>query len=80
MGAPVISADCPSGPADIIQHGVNGRLVPVEDVRTLAQTMADLIAEPQLRESLGREASNVRQNFRQELIMGRWEECIRGGQ
>jgi len=78
MGAPVISADCPSGPADIIQHGINGRLVPVEDVRALAQAMAGLIAEPQLRESLGWEASNVRQNFRQDLIMGRWEECLRG--
>ena len=80
MGAPVISADCRSGPADMIQDGVNGRLVPVEDVTTLAQVMAELMAEPKLRESLGREATKVRQSFRQDLIMDRWEKCLRGSQ
>jgi len=80
MGAPVISADCHSGPADMIQDGVNGRLVPVEDVTTLARVMAELMAEPKLRESLGREASKVRQSFRQDLIMDRWEECLLGSQ
>lgn len=80
MGAPVISADCRSGPADMIQDGINGRLVPVEDVTTLARVMAELIAEPRLCKSLGREASKVRQSFRQDLIMDRWEECLRGSQ
>ena len=80
MGAPVISAACRSGPADMIQDGVNGRLVPVEDVTTLAQVMAELMAEPKLRESLGREASKVRESFRQDLIMDRWEKCLRGSQ
>ena len=30
LGAAVISTDCPSGPADMIEDGVNGRLVPIE--------------------------------------------------
>ena len=80
VGAPVISADCPSGPADLIQDGVNGRLVPVEDVTSLARVMAELMADPKAREILGNEATKVRQLFRQDLIMDRWEECVRGKQ
>ena len=76
MGATVICADCPSGPSDLIEDGVNGRLVPVEDVAALAQVMGELMGQPQIRECLGREARKVRQRFRQDLIMAQWEACL----
>jgi glycosyltransferase involved in cell wall biosynthesis len=76
MGAPVISNDCPSGLSDLIDDGINGRLVPVEDVVALAQTMTELMSQPQIRERLGREAVNVRQRYRQDLIMAQWDACL----
>jgi GalNAc-alpha-(1->4)-GalNAc-alpha-(1->3)-diNAcBac-PP-undecaprenol alpha-1,4-N-acetyl-D-galactosaminyltransferase len=76
MGAAVISADCPSGPAELIEDGISGRLVPVEDVATLAQVMTELMSRQDVRERLGREASKVRARFRQDLIMAQWEECL----
>lgn len=76
MGVAVICADCRSGPSELIQEGVNGRLVPVDDVRRLADVMAEMMASPQLRESLGREASRVRERYAQAGIMQRWEECL----
>ncbi|MEO1202475.1 MAG: glycosyltransferase family 4 protein [Pseudomonadota bacterium] len=79
MGAPVISADCPAGPAEIIQDGVNGRLVPVDDVSALASTMAELMSRPELRARLGQEAVKVRQRFRQEAVMRQWEACLLPG-
>jgi GalNAc-alpha-(1->4)-GalNAc-alpha-(1->3)-diNAcBac-PP-undecaprenol alpha-1,4-N-acetyl-D-galactosaminyltransferase len=76
MGAAVISADCPSGPADLIEDGVNGRLVPTENVDALTGAMAELMSQEDMRERLGREALKVRERYHQDLIMVRWEACL----
>ena len=76
MGAPVIAADCPSGPSDLIEDGVNGRLVPVEDVATLGKVMAELMSQRALRDTLGREAAKSRHLYNQDAIMAKWEACL----
>lgn len=69
MGAPVISTDCHSGPAEIISDGMNGRLVPVDDVQALAECMQELLADESMRTRLGLQAVRVRERFSQEKIM-----------
>jgi len=76
LGAAVISADCRSGPAELIQDGVNGRLVPVEDVNALATAMAELMASPDERARLGQAAYSVRDRYRQDTVMNLWEACL----
>jgi glycosyltransferase involved in cell wall biosynthesis len=46
-GAPVISADCPSGPAEILENGRYGRLVPVKDVEAMAGAISATLRETQ---------------------------------
>jgi glycosyltransferase involved in cell wall biosynthesis len=38
-GVPIVSTDCPSGPADVLAGGHFGQLVPVDDVDALAAAM-----------------------------------------
>lgn len=71
-GCPIVSTDCPSGPAEILDGGKYGRLVPVDDSAAMAAAVrATLDAPPparQLRErgaafSPGRAATAYRRIF-----------------
>jgi glycosyltransferase involved in cell wall biosynthesis len=44
LRTPVISTDCPSGPLEILDNGKYGKLVPVDDPRTLAQAIQSFLA------------------------------------
>jgi glycosyltransferase involved in cell wall biosynthesis len=45
-GTPVVSTDCPSGPAEILDGGTYGTLVPVGDDAALAETLARALEAP----------------------------------
>lgn len=45
-GCPVVSTDCPSGPAEILDGGVYGPLVPVGDDAALAKAIFSVLERP----------------------------------
>ncbi len=49
LGVPVVATDCPSGPGEIIRHGVNGFLVPVQDHHAMAGAIRQLLEDAELR-------------------------------
>lgn len=51
-GVPVISTDCLSGPAEILENGRYGKLVPIRDPDAMAAAMTASLAEPHDREKL----------------------------
>lgn len=46
VGTPVVATDCPSGPAEILEQGKYGQLVPVGDVERLADAMLMTLGDP----------------------------------
>lgn len=51
-GCPVVSTDCPSGPAEILEQGRFGRLVAVGDVAALADAIVWTLDNPPERDGL----------------------------
>ena len=52
VGCPLVSTDCPSGPAEILDGGKRGRLVPVGDAAAMAEALLDSLENPPDREVL----------------------------
>jgi glycosyltransferase involved in cell wall biosynthesis len=72
----VISTDCPNGPRDIVRDGVDGLLIPPNDVNALAKGMDRLMADPMERQCLGASAVEVVERFSIEKIMSMWDELV----
>jgi glycosyltransferase involved in cell wall biosynthesis len=62
-GVPVVSTDCPLGPAEIIEHGVDGLLVPVDDTQAMAAALAELIDDRPARLRMGEAARASARRF-----------------
>ena len=51
-GCPVVSTDCPSGPAEVLDHGKYGTLVPIGDVRAMKDALVAALDAPPPADSL----------------------------
>jgi glycosyltransferase involved in cell wall biosynthesis len=56
-GCPVVSTDCPSGPAEVLKNGAFGTLVPVGNDKALAEAILAVLDKPPERERLRARAS-----------------------
>lgn len=72
-GVPPVSFACPSGPRDIITHGVDGLLVENGNIDHLAQNICTLIENEDLRKVMGGNARESVKRFRKEVIMAEWK-------
>lgn len=58
FGLPIVSTDCPSGPAEILDNGTYGSLVPVGDAGALAAAMSAALDAPHDADTLKRRAAD----------------------
>jgi len=77
LGRAVIACDCDYGPRDIVRDGVDGVLVPPEDVEALAATIDALLGDSGRRASLGQRAVEVRERFAIGAVSERWDKLFR---
>ena len=71
-GLPIVSFSCPCGPVDLVSTSV-GRLVPVGDIKQLAQKLILLMEDQNLRKELGDNARKEIRQYLQSEIMIKWD-------
>jgi glycosyltransferase involved in cell wall biosynthesis len=76
LGLPVVSFDCPTGPAEVIEDGRSGVLVPDGDVGALADAMLAVVEDADYRRALAAGAAERAKDYALDSIGARWEELI----
>ena len=71
-GLPVVSFDCPCGPSDLINNGINGFLVKSGNIEDLADKLIYLIKHSEERKRMGNEAYRYSDKYSEENIMEQW--------
>ena len=71
-GLPVVSADCLTGPADLIHDDINGVLVAPENVQALQAGLLRTMSSVRLRARLGGNAITVRMDLSIQKVSEKW--------
>lgn len=72
-GLPLVAYDCDTGPAEIIEDGLNGLLVPAGDIGGLRSALSQVMSDAALRERLAAHAPEVAERFASDRIHARWK-------
>ncbi|MFD7296779.1 glycosyltransferase family 4 protein [Streptomyces sp. NPDC059897] len=75
-GLPVVSTDCPHGPGEIIDNGVDGRLVKTGSVQAISGGLLELINNDTLRQEMSARALKGSERFDPARIAERYEDLF----
>ncbi|NBX85987.1 MAG: glycosyltransferase [Proteobacteria bacterium] len=76
LGTPVISVNCESGPAELIENGVSGILVENRDPNTIGQAIVELLANKTKRQAIAKKAQERVEKFSLESTVGELENVM----
>jgi glycosyltransferase involved in cell wall biosynthesis len=76
VGLPVISYDCPYGPAELIDNGKNGLLVPDGDQLAFEEGLLRLMIDETLRKKLGSAARASCEKYSPRSVLSSWERLL----
>ena len=75
-GLPAVAFDCLTGPADLIEHGVNGYLAKVGDIVGAADLALMLLRDHELRMAFASRAMIVAEKFSPDVIGEMWSNLV----
>lgn len=63
LGTPIVATDCPTGPAEILDNGRAGLLVPIGDAVSMAKAILSVLTDAHLKEKLTDEMKRQSKTF-----------------
>ncbi len=76
-GLACISYDCPNGPKDIINDGIDGILVENGNINQLAEKICYMIENPEERKKMGAAAKVNVKRYNPDIIMQKWVQLFK---
>lgn len=76
-GLPVVSFDCPYGPAGIISDGHDGFLIPPGDIQTFSNRLGQLMENDDMRHAMSQRAIVSSQHYTDAKVMPLWEQLFK---
>jgi glycosyltransferase involved in cell wall biosynthesis len=73
VGMGIVSIDCPTGPADVIEDHVNGLLIRPRTVAALAQGLGEMMDDEDLRRRSAARAIETARGYRMDVVGPLWE-------
>jgi glycosyltransferase involved in cell wall biosynthesis len=75
-GTPVIVSDGTPGPLEVVEHGVTGLVVPVNDAVALAAALRLMLSDAPLRRRLGTAARERVLEYELSRSLANWESAL----
>lgn len=75
-GVPVVAYNCPNGPGEILSDGRNGLLVPLGQEGDLADALARLMDDDELRHRMGAAALENSERFTDGKVTQQWNQLL----
>ena len=76
FGLPIVSFCCPTGPADIVENGVNGDLITPFEVENMVERLNYLMSHQEIREQYSAAAQSGMTRFNKETVLSQWESLV----
>tara|TARA_R110002096_G_scaffold251769_1_gene444698 strand:+ start:3350 stop:4459 length:1110 start_codon:yes stop_codon:yes gene_type:complete len=76
FGIPTISTNCDFGPSDLIDDGINGYLIPIENQIELEKRLSKLIDNEELRNTFSTKSKLSTENYLSNIVTNKWEALI----
>lgn len=73
---PLVSFDCPTGPSEIIENGVNGVVVPLGDVEALSESVEELMMDKRKRVAYSDMSGDNAEHYKIGAIMQSWIQLL----
>ena len=74
---PLVSFDCPTGPAEIIEDAVNGAIVPLGDIDVMAKAVNNLIEDRSKRIEYSNMSGSNTERYKMKTIRDDWLRLLR---